>query len=51
MVSQISIPGIAKDEFIELHGEDAFRAVDHQYIISWNHAVYVIDGWAQDSED
>lgn len=43
----LHVPGVPKDEFIETYGEDAFRQVDHRYIISWNHQAFVLDGWDQ----
>lgn len=47
----INVPGTPKDEFIEEFGEDAFAQVPHTKIISWNHEVYVLDGWNTQSED
>jgi len=50
MTMNIPIPGIPKDEFIEQYGEAAFKAVDHRYIISWNHEAYILDGWSEPAE-
>jgi len=51
MSIEMPLPGIPLEEFIDEHGIEAYQQVPHTKIVSWNHEVYILEGWSDDGGD